>query len=969
MKYRIFLITVVLILSYYFFAEFLFGTPLPKPSGPYAVGSRYFYLIDKDRPDLISPDPHDHRAISMQVWYPAEPGPDDQPIPLNDKRLIEGYVQEGALSPDILTEWALEPTHSFLKAKPAKTKTPFPVILYSSSGVMNANTFLSEELASHGYVVFSVGHPYWCEFYVDAEGKTTPLDKKNEYYKQLWKEEGSWQVLKAKKEITLAETLEKRPELYEKLNQAMPTEVGDLILWAEDIAFVVDQLKEMNSNNGFFKGIMDVNRIGVMGYSKGGAAAGQYCLKEDDRCKAGINLGGFMFGDIVKKNLKKPFLIMTHIEPWAPNGLPIGQLFFEKAEKSAYMVAIRDALHGNFTDLTVAKKYIKPKGVLGPIDGENFLKIMQYYVRAFFDKYVKELPGKDIEDLSTTYPEVIFKSRNEKSAARDRLILTELMGSGYQGKAPLDNHYFMPLGKWEPARHQLEGTLAVPEFVMHTPYETSDSAKPWDYFPGFTLDFFTHGKYLVPVLRETVHNFSNRSYWCIIISPGTVWFELGDNGMSRASFPFTLVNEHFNVAHNGLATFTFDETRVSSIFFQITQETSPPSKGDFWGFTAMKYKPHQLKNKSELASRFAEEKRNQIPILPFSIIGKNVDAGLLEAFNKGIKKEEISASGLIWNDKLYLQPCHTRHGVYPYHRYMRHGAYSLTKAMGALITLLRIAEKYGEDVFNLEVSDYLEIKADHDGWNSVTFADALNMATGVGDHMPERVDPNVMQGDEDQPKFLRFLRAKSRTEKMNIAFSYGDYPWGPGEVARYNSINIFILSAAMDRFLKSKEGPDADIWDMVLNEVFQPIGIFYAPIMRTIEPDGSQGLPIFGYGLYPNVDDVAKLSILLQNNGRHQGRQLLHSGRLAEALCRTGVIGLPTGERDKYGEVTYYLAFNGLPYRCKDGRVRRIPVSTGFGGNHWVLLPNGVTAFRFCDANQYGVGSMIDVAMALCPFK
>jgi hypothetical protein len=92
---------------------------------------------------------------------------------------------------------------------------------------MNANTFLSEELASHGYVVFSIGHPYWCEFYYDAEGKTTPLDKNNEYYKKLWEEEGSWQVLKIKKEITLAKTLEDRPDLYRKLNQAMPTEVSD----------------------------------------------------------------------------------------------------------------------------------------------------------------------------------------------------------------------------------------------------------------------------------------------------------------------------------------------------------------------------------------------------------------------------------------------------------------------------------------------------------------------------------------------------------------------------------------------------------------------------------------------------------------------------------------------------------------------------------------------------------------------
>ena len=551
---------------------------------------------------------------------------------------------------------------------------------------------------------------------------------------------------------------------------------------------------------------------------------------------------------------------------------------------------------------------------------------------------------------------------------REKLVLTELLGSEYPGAAPIDNRCFMPMGTWEAARHEFEGTLSAPEFVMHNSGEKKDSADPWDYFPGFAMDFFTHGKNLVPISRETVRKFGDQSYWRIIISPGTVWFEAGDGGMSRASFPFALVSDVFNEVHNGLATFVYDEVRVSSLFIQVIQETAPWNKTDFWGITTMDYEPHPIENKSHFAARFAEEEQRQIPILPFSVLGENVDTPLLETFTGGIESDEISGTGLIWNDKLYLQPCYTRYGEYPYCRYMRHGAFSLTKAMGALVALLRLGEKYGDGVFDLKITDYVTITATHSGWESVTFADALNMATGVGDYMPERAEPNVMQGDEDQPKFFSFMRARSKQEKTDIAFSYADYPWGPGEVARYNSINTFILSAAMDAFLKSKEGPDADIWDMVVTEVYRPIGIFHAPIMRTVEPDGSKGLPIFGYGLYPNADDVAKLSILLQNGGRHGGRQLLHSERLAEALCRTNVIGLPTGERDEYGEVTYYLAFNGLPFRCRDGRVRRIPVSTGFGGNHWVILPNGITTFRFCDANKYGVGSMIDVAEAICPF-
>jgi hypothetical protein len=545
------------------------------------------------------------------------------------------------------------------------------------------------------------------------------------------------------------------------------------------------------------------------------------------------------------------------------------------------------------------------------------------------------------------------------------------MSSGWQSPTPVENSTFTPLGTWSPAGHAFEGTLVVPEFPMHSSGATADSPTPQDYFPGFAVDFFLYGGTLVPTSRDVPHALGENSYWRILLSPGRVWSEPDDDGMSRASFPFTLVAAPFNEAHNGLATFVYDETRVSSVFLQVVQETAPWNKIDFWGTAIPTYTPHPLEAKSNWVRQFAEEERLQVPIAPFSSLGEHVAPALLADFTGGIELEEISATGLIWNGTLYLQPCRTRYGDYPFGRYMRQGAFSLTKAMGACVALLRLAEKYGDEVFSLEITDYVSIPAAHDGWDSVTFADALNMATGIGDHMPQRVEPNVMQGDEDQSKFFSFMRAESKREKLELVASYGDYPWGPGEVARYNSINTFALSAAMDGFLKSREGENADIWDMVCTEVYRPIGISPVPIMRTLEPDGSKGLPIFGYGLYPNVDDVAKLSMLLQSRGRHQGRQILHAGRLAEALFQTDVIGLPTGERAEDGAVTYLLAFNGLPLRGTRGdagRLHRIPVSTGYGGNHWVLLPNGVTTFRFADANQYGVVSMVAVGEALGPF-
>ena len=92
--------------------------------------------------------------------------------------------------------------------------------------------------------------------------------------------------------------------------------------------------------------------------------------------------------------------------------------------------------------------------------------------------------------------------------------------------------------------------------------------------------------------------------------------------------------------------------------------------------------------------------------------------------------------------------------------------------------------------------------------------------------------------------------------KLALAFSYDKYPWGPGEVLRYSSVNTFVLAVAMDSFLKRQAGPEAHLWEMVVAEVFQPIGIFHLPARHTQEADGSRGIPPLGYGLYPTIADT-----------------------------------------------------------------------------------------------------------------
>ncbi|UCG26218.1 MAG: serine hydrolase [Chloroflexota bacterium] len=552
---------------------------------------------------------------------------------------------------------------------------------------------------------------------------------------------------------------------------------------------------------------------------------------------------------------------------------------------------------------------------------------------------------------------------------RSALTHDDLMAASYPGDEPVDNAYLAPTAAALPAEHTLEGSLTIPEFEMA--YQAHDGDLPRSshaYFPEVTVDFFTYKDHLAPAVRGIVRGEGETSYWNVIFSPGRIWSEAGDEGLSRASFPFLLVGDDYGEAHNGLATFLFDDQEVSSLYLQITQETAPWHHTDFWGQAPIEYEPRPLKCHENLVEAFAGEVEKQNPIRPWSELVTGRDVEVMDAFGSTSEPVDVSASGIVKDGAIYLRGCDTRYGPFPYCGHMRHGVFSVTKSMAASVAMLRLAQKYGPQIFDLKLADYVDIQADHDGWDDVTFGDALNMATGVGDHQPRPVEPNPIHGNEDQQKFSNFMRVGSAESKLAVAFDYGNYPWGPGEIARYSSVNTFLLSAAMDAFLKEQEGPKADIWDMVVEEVYQPIGLQHAPIMRTIEPDGGKGVPIFGYGLYPTVDDVAKITTLLQNGGRHEGQQLLHPGKLAEALYQTETIGFPAGQRNAAGELRYNASYWGLPYGSQDGDAFLVPYMMGFGGNLVVLNPNGLTAFRFSDAHNYDVASKVRTAAGIEPF-
>jgi CubicO group peptidase (beta-lactamase class C family) len=520
---------------------------------------------------------------------------------------------------------------------------------------------------------------------------------------------------------------------------------------------------------------------------------------------------------------------------------------------------------------------------------------------------------------------------------RDRLTHDEILADEFTLEGPVHNGYFMPVGSFAAAKHDLSATLIIPE------------TEGWsrEALPGVRVQIFRSGNRLIPVTRDIIrsNNVKNRSN--IIFSPGLVWSEPGDKGLSRASFPFTLTSRTWNRSHSGLATFLFDDSMVSPMVFQIVQENSPGFKFDAWERLPITLLRHEIEIRDRVENEYDREMEERLPVRLLKELAGNFGNAGQAVLKHWPDSENVSVSGLLVDGVLYARDCQTRFGPYPFCDEMRHGVYSMTKSLGALVAMLRLAQKFGDQVFDLKIKDYVNVSAAHDGWDNVTFADALNMTTGIGSAPAD----SIIVITESYPPYNKFMAQSSAKEKLAVAFTSKNYPWGPGQVLRYSSMDTFVLAAAMDSYLKLKVGPDANIWDMVLEEVLRPIGVLHAPMIHTIEPDGGRGIPILGEGLYPTYQDIAKISLLLQEDGHFQNQQLLSASKLREALYQTEIRGTPLPEGSHIPATSYHMSFWHVPIQLQKCRIT-VPRMSGYGGNAVLLLPSGIVAFIVQDGGS-----------------
>jgi len=205
---------------------FLYGDPRPDapalaPRGDYGVGVRTLEVVNPDQIDVVShttanPDPRYDRPLTLEVWYPAI-------IPEGVTALVEyedvhGRADNPARTISPFTFWG----RALRDAEPDPGGGPYPLVIVSHGfpGSRFMMTYLTENLASKGYVVVAIDH-------TDSTFRDTK---------------------------TFASTLLNRPL---------------------DILFVLSQMAEMGAadSDGFLAGLIDAENTALIGYSMGGYGA------------------------------------------------------------------------------------------------------------------------------------------------------------------------------------------------------------------------------------------------------------------------------------------------------------------------------------------------------------------------------------------------------------------------------------------------------------------------------------------------------------------------------------------------------------------------------------------------------------------------------------------------------------------------------------------------------------------------
>lgn len=328
-------------------------------TGAYEVGMVSAILTDETRLESFETD-GSHREVPIYIFYPKKQG-----------------AEKGAGNdlPD----------------------GSFPLVLFSHGafGFYGSNLSTYEELASHGYVVISMDHPYHSFFTKDTAGKMVLVDRN---FMQSVMTNGNAEDGEIPEE-----------EIFQASRDWMNLRIAD-------VNFVLDKIEKTKGmlDQDWYVGKdadaqlliqilskIDHDKIGMMGHSLGGATSVTIGRTRGD-VKAVIDLDGTMLGEELscedgqyqyyEEAYPVPLLMLSnenHHEDFQQYGtLYVNGLVLANAKDASYTY-FKGSGHMNFTDLPLFSPFLASLLGTGDVDAKECIQTINELTLQFFDHYLK----------------------------------------------------------------------------------------------------------------------------------------------------------------------------------------------------------------------------------------------------------------------------------------------------------------------------------------------------------------------------------------------------------------------------------------------------------------------------------------------------------------------------------------------------------------------------------------------------
>jgi len=359
-------------------------TSLVAPTGHYRAGTAWLDLVDPARIDPTSPV-HGLRELSVRIWYPAAGTRGFPPTPYLPPLAAAHFLARNNLPPGT----QLPQTTGHAGAPVDRRDSRYPVVLYSPGGEADGafDTDLVEDLVSHGYVVVTMDDTNESPEVEFPDGRL---------------------VLGTFVPSTTAQELEQQQ------------------IRAADASFVLNELtvlnKGVNPDAGHaplpagLAGSLDLSRVGMFGWSLGGAASAQ-AMHDDPRIKAAINMDGTFWGPLDQEGVNRPFLLLTGNDNTAQNDPRLAP-FLAASTGPKLHLALANSQHATFTDAEELEPELAPAlgltpgqvaADLGTISPKTAVTDERAYIGAFFGKYLRNRDNHLLDGPSPRFPDISFE--------------------------------------------------------------------------------------------------------------------------------------------------------------------------------------------------------------------------------------------------------------------------------------------------------------------------------------------------------------------------------------------------------------------------------------------------------------------------------------------------------------------------------------------------------------------------------